>query len=141
MPKALGHTIEKSFAEFFAGIGLMRLGLEREGWSIAFANDIEDQKLQMYQAHFGDGERHFHLGDIHNLDAAAVPTVTLATASFPCNDLSLAGGREGLDGKQSSAFWGFTRILREMNQRRPPIVLLGNVTGFLTSRKTVGEGY
>jgi DNA (cytosine-5)-methyltransferase 1 len=60
--------------------------------------------------------------------------VTLATASFPCNDLSLAGSRDGLRGKQSSAFWGFVRILDEMKKRRPPIVLIENVTGFLTSR-------
>jgi DNA (cytosine-5)-methyltransferase 1 len=41
--------------------------------------------------------------------------------------------RKGLGGKQSSAYWGFVRILDEMGSRRPPIVLLENVTGFLTS--------
>jgi DNA (cytosine-5)-methyltransferase 1 len=60
--------------------------------------------------------------------------VTLATASFPCNDLSLAGARRGLmDGAQSSAFWGFTRILSELGARRPPLILLENVVGFLSS--------
>ena len=44
----------------------------------------------MYQGHFSDQEAHFHLGDVHNLSADAIPTVALATASFPCNDLSLA---------------------------------------------------
>ena len=85
MPKASSSTGERVFAEFFAGIGLMRLGLGNQGWSIAFANDIDDEKLQIYQAHFGDTGNHFHLGDIHSLDADDVPTVTLATASFPCN--------------------------------------------------------
>jgi DNA (cytosine-5)-methyltransferase 1 len=51
--------------------------------------------------------------------------------------MSLAGAREGLNGEQSSAFWGFTRILREMKTRRPPIILLENVTGFLTSNDGV----
>jgi DNA (cytosine-5)-methyltransferase 1 len=87
----------------------------------------------MYDAHFGDADEHFKLGDIHDLSARDVPTVTLATASFPCNDLSLAGSRNGLRGEQSSAFWGFVRILDEMKKRRPPIVLIENVTGFLTS--------
>jgi DNA (cytosine-5)-methyltransferase 1 len=57
----------------------------------------------------------------------------LATASFPCNDLSLAGGRKGLAGSQSSAFWGFVDVLRKLGERRPPLVLLENVVGFLTS--------
>ncbi len=125
---------DKTFAEFFAGIGLMRMGLERQGWTLAFANDIDPLKLQMYQGHFGDVNGHFNLGDVHELSADMVPTVTLATASFPCNDLSLAGARAGLGGKQSSAFWGFIRILTEMGHRRPPLVLIENVPGFLTSR-------
>lgn len=44
---------EKSFAEFFAGIGLMRMGLERAGWRVAFANDIDEDKHRMYRDHFG----------------------------------------------------------------------------------------
>lgn len=47
--KSINHIANKSFAEFFAGIGLMRMGLERQGWSIAFANDIDPQKKQMYE--------------------------------------------------------------------------------------------
>jgi DNA (cytosine-5)-methyltransferase 1 len=132
------HTVaslapQKTVAEFFAGIGLMRLGLERKGWSVAFANDIDRQKYDMYRAHFGETDQHILLGDVHNIPVECVPTVTLATASFPCNDLSLAGARRGLAGKESSAFWGFARILDEMGQRRPPLVLLENVPGFLTS--------
>jgi site-specific DNA-cytosine methylase len=40
---------EKTFTEFFAGIGLMRIGLERAGWRITFANDIDEDKWQMYE--------------------------------------------------------------------------------------------
>ena len=122
-----------TFAEFFAGIGLMRLGLEQEGWTAVFANDIVEDKYEMYRAQFGNGDAHFVLGDIHDLDSTQIPKVAMATASFPCNDLSLAGMRKGLGGKQSSAYWGFVRILDEMGNRRPPIVLLENVAGFLTS--------
>lgn len=123
----------KTFAEFFAGIGLLRLGLEEEGWTAAFANDIDRDKYAMYSAHFADANGHFLLDDIHNIDPNHIPTVAMATASFPCNDLSLAGMRRGLGGKQSSAFWGFVRILDEMGSRRPPIVLVENVAGFLSS--------
>jgi DNA (cytosine-5)-methyltransferase 1 len=127
---------DKTVAEFFAGIGLMRIGLENAGWRIALANDIDHDKWQMYKDHFGDtGE--FIVEDIHKLKPSQIPTVGLATASFPCNDLSLAGARHGLDGAQSSAFWGFIDILKAMKRERrlPPLVLLENVTGFLTSHE------
>lgn len=125
---------EKSFAEFFAGIGLMRLGLERCGWSCKYANDIDEKKYEMYRTHYRSAD-HFHIDDIHRLSAGDVPRVTLATASFPCNDLSIAGSRCGLKGKQSSAYWGFTRILAEMKERKPTLVLLENVAGFLSSNE------
>ncbi len=124
---------KKTVAEFFAGIGLMRMGLEKEGWTVAFANDISADKYEMYSEHFHDSDPHFIIDDIHHLKADVVPSVALATASFPCNDLSLAGMRKGLAGKESSAYWGFVRILEEMGDRRPPLVLLENVAGFLTS--------
>ena len=111
----------------------MRLGLEAEGWEIEFANDIELDKYAMYAEHFLDAKKHFVIDDIHELPQDAIPSVALATASFPCNDLSLAGMRKGLGGKQSSAFWGFIRLIEEMGSRRPPMVMLENVAGFLTS--------
>ncbi len=132
---ALSLLPRKSFAEFFAGVGLMRMGLEQQGWSADFANDIDEQKHEMYCGQFDEDWVPFIVDDIHTLHADKVPTVTLATASFPCNDLSLAGARAGLNGGSSSSFWGFIRILRDLGERRPPMVLLENVTGFLTSHK------
>jgi DNA (cytosine-5)-methyltransferase 1 len=123
----------KTFAEYFAGIGLMRVGLEKEAWKIMLANDIDPQKEQMYRANFPDADAHFKPGDIDSLLPSEIPEVTLATASFPCNDLSLAGSREGLEGKNSSAFWGFIRTLERTKTRLPSLILLENVTGFLTS--------
>jgi len=71
----MSSEAKMTFAEFFAGIGLMRIGLERAGWRIAFANDIDQDKWQMYREHFGDtGE--FVVGDVHYLDAASIPSVT-----------------------------------------------------------------
>ena len=117
----------------------MRMGLEQAGWRVIYANDIDEKKREMYDAHFKDEIPHFHLGDIHKIDPADIPVVDLATASFPCNDLSLAGAMEGLEGSQSSAFWGFIRILKLLKERRPPFVMLENVLGFLTSNN--GEDF
>lgn len=125
---------KKLCAEFFAGIGLMRMGLERAGWTVAFANDIDEDKQKMYRDHFSDAGE-FFLGDVHSLEGKDIPDVDLATASFPCTDLSLAGGRKGLAGEHSSAFWGFIDALTKLGTRRPSIILLENVTGFLTSHE------
>ncbi|MBM4327120.1 MAG: DNA mismatch endonuclease Vsr, partial [Deltaproteobacteria bacterium] len=133
-PTPLAHLPYKTFAEFFAGIGLVRMALERQGWTVAYANDVDPKKKEMYDTHFQE-ESLFHLGDIHHIRSDEIPCVTLATASFPCNDLSVAGARRGLKGKQSSAFWGLVSAIEGMGGRRPPLILLENVTGFLTSHK------
>ncbi|HRJ72529.1 MAG TPA: DNA (cytosine-5-)-methyltransferase [Terrimicrobiaceae bacterium] len=125
--------MQQRVAEFFAGIGLMRMGLDRGGWDTVWANDLDEKKWEMYRHNFDADGCTFVLGDVHKIDGADIPEVDLATASFPCNDLSLAGARNGLAGTQSSAFWGFVDALSGMRERRPPLVLLENVPGFLTS--------
>jgi DNA (cytosine-5)-methyltransferase 1 len=122
----------RTAAEFFSGIGLVRLALERQGWDVVYANDIDADKAEMYR-HNWPGDDHLAVGDIHKVDADQLPTCELFTASFPCNDLSIAGKWEGLSGKESSAFWGLIRLLQELGERRPSIVLLENVVGFLMS--------
>ncbi len=127
--------VNKNVAEFFAGIGLMRAGLEKANWNVTLANDIDPTKKRLYLNHFTTARDHFLLEDIHKLTASMIPDVTLATASFPCTDLSLAGRREGLNGSSSSAFWGFVDILQNMGAKKPPLILLENVAGFLTSNE------
>lgn len=119
-------------AEFFAGIGLVRLALEFAGWRVDFANDIDPDKAEMYR-HNWPKDDHLIVGDIHRLNADELPTVDLFTASFPCNDLSIAGKWHGLNGKESSAFWGLIRLVRDLGSRKPSIILLENVVGFLQS--------
>ena len=120
-------------AEFFAGIGLVRLGLEAAGIAVAWANDVEPMKRSLYAENFGGAHGHFVLDDVADVRGSDVPDVDLATASFPCIDLSLAGWRRGLAGAHSGTFWHFTRVLDEMAARRPPVVLLENVVAFATS--------
>ncbi len=122
-------------AEFFAGIGLVRLALENADWQVVFANDIDVDKAEMYRANFVDCDSHLKVGDIHDLSAEELPDCELFTASFPCNDLSIAGKWEGLAGKESSAFWGLIRLVRDLGERAPRIILLENVLGFLMSRR------
>ena len=119
----------------------MRLGLERAGVEVVWANDIDAAKQEMYEANFGSDD--FELGDIRDVDPEQIPDVDIATASFPCTDLSLAGNRKGLGAQaapkgaywESSMFWEFLRVIEHLGERRPPTLLLENVLGFATSNQ------
>ena len=118
-------------AEFFAGMGLMRAGLESIGIETVFANDIDETKARLYRDNWGGD--HLVVKDIRAVSGQDIPDIDLATASFPCTDLSLAGYRKGLQGDESSLVLDFLRILEEMGHRAPSTVLIENVPGFLTS--------
>ena len=123
-------------AEYFAGIGLFRMGLEATGWQVVYANDWSQERAQIYKGFFGDS---YEVKDIFSVDAEDIPRVTLATCSFPCIDLSLAGKLKGLNGIHSGAFWGFHEILKQQGLEAPPMVLLENVRGWLYSNQ--GEDF
>lgn len=130
-------------AEFFAGMGLMRAGLEPLGIKTVFANDIDGTKATLYRDNWGgDG---LHVGDIRGLSGADIPDIDLATASFPCTDLSLAGWRKGLQGDESGLVIDFLRIIGDMGDRAPRTLMIENVPGFLSAnggedwRTVVGE--
>ncbi|MBL9164794.1 MAG: DNA cytosine methyltransferase [Planctomycetaceae bacterium] len=126
---------EKTFCEFFAGIGLVDEALRRSGWHCRYANDIDAKKRQMYEGHYGPSP-HYHEGDVWQVDQvlARIPgRPFLATASFPCTDMSLAGKRRGLAGEQSGSLFGFLQVIEQLGDRRPRTLLLENVPGFLTS--------
>ena len=128
---------QKVFAEFFAGIGLVQMGLEPGGWECGYANDIELKKFQMYSDMFGESSE-YHVEDIWKTKAVVdrwPRSVFLATASFPCVDLSLAGHWKGFRGEFSSTYFGFIEVLKSLGDDRPKLVMLENVVGFLSANK------
>jgi DNA (cytosine-5)-methyltransferase 1 len=121
-----------TFLEFFAGGGMARQGLAGQ-FDAVFSNDFDPMKCATYRRNFV-GEP-ISEGDIWNLDASAIPKASLAWASFPCQDLSLAGARRGLNAPRSGAFWGFWNIIEALDayERAPRTLVLENVTGLLSS--------
>ncbi|OJY97862.1 MAG: DNA (cytosine-5-)-methyltransferase [Lysobacterales bacterium 63-13] len=122
------------FYEFFAGGGMARAGLGAE-WECVFANDFDHKKGLTYQANWGtNGE--LRVGDVKQLTAADLPgTADLVWGSFPCQDLSLAGGGAGLRGERSGTYYPFWDIIRGLiaDNRAPKLIALENVCGTLTS--------
>ena len=123
-----------SALDFFAGSGLVRLGLEPDFHTI-WANDICPKKAAVYNAN--EPLRPLHLSSIADVEGARLPAADLAWASFPCQDLSLAGNLIGIrKGTRSGLFWEWIRVLDELcsTGQKPAILVAENVVGFLISR-------
>lgn len=121
--------------EFFAGSGLVAYGLKGL-FAPVWANDISEQKAAVYEANFGSD--YFDLDDIKNVRGEDLPFANLSWASFPCQDLSLAGSLGGIHASRSGLVWEWLRVLDEMEEP-PKIVLLENVVGLLSTNN--GDNY
>lgn len=125
-------SIRPTAYEFFAGGGLAGLGLA--GFDTVFANDLDAMKARAFRANHADTP--FLQGDVWALRADDLPgRPDLAWASSPCQDVSLAGARGGLEAGRSGAFWGFWRLMQDLSAegRAPRVIVLENVIGLLTS--------
>jgi DNA (cytosine-5)-methyltransferase 1 len=127
-----------TFYEFFAGGGMARAGLG-EGWECHFANDIDELKAATYISNWGCD--HFDDRDVRKISVDGLKGgVDLAWASFPCQDLSLAGNGLGIgrahDGSEtrSGALWPFLMLMEKLRRtrRHPTLLVLENVVGLLT---------
>jgi DNA (cytosine-5)-methyltransferase 1 len=121
--------------EFFAGSGLVAYGLKGLFCPV-WANDISEKKAAVYRENFKS--EHFILGDIKQINGADLPYANISWASFPCQDLSLAGSLGGIDAARSGLVWEWLRVLGEMPQR-PAILVIENVAGLLSTNQ--GRNY
>ena len=133
--------MKRTFLEFFAGGGMAREGLG-DGWTCLFANDFDPAKGQAYAARWGEGGQwpaELRLGDVGALTVDDLPDAQadLAWASFPCQDLSLAGAQAGLGGDRSGSFLPFWLLIQKMRAlgRAPRAIVLENVCGLLNSNE------
>lgn len=113
---------------------MARLGLG-DSWNCVFANDICEKKAAAYRGFFGQSPELLirDVGLITSDDLPGAPV--LVWASFPCQDLSLAGSGAGLAGNRSGTFALFWKLTQNLlaEGRGPRIIVLENVIGTLTS--------
>ena len=124
----------RSFYEFFAGGGMARAGLG-DGWSCLFANDFDAKKGETYRLNYPESDV-LRVDDVRKIKARELPGhADLVWGSFPCQDLSLAGGGAGLKGERSGTFYPFWDIVKDLiaEGRGPKVIALENVLGTLTS--------
>lgn len=131
-PESSKKDARPPFLEFFAGSGLVSHALNPY-FSEAWANDICPKKAAVFRANHEGAP--FALCSISDVNGERLPPGVLSWASFPCQDLSLAGNGEGILAKRSGLVWEWLRVMDEM-PRRPPLLAAENVVGLVSA----GEG-
>jgi DNA (cytosine-5)-methyltransferase 1 len=126
-----------SAIEYFAGIGLARLGMSEAGIDVVWSNDISQRKADIFSALHSESRvpHEYLVRDLRDVEANEIPgPIDLAWASFPCTDLSVAGSRGGIHSGASSAFWAFVRSIAHLGRRRPNLLCIENVSGMKSNR-------
>jgi len=111
----------------FSGIGGFDLAFERAGVRAAWQVEIDKPCQKVLARHFPESARH---ADVAAAGRETLGSIDVVCGGFPCQDLSVAGGRKGLAGKRSGLWREFHRILAEL---RPGWVVIENVPGLLSS--------
>lgn len=137
----------------FDGIGGFPLAAEKNGICPVWASEVERFPVEVTKYHFPQMR---HMGDITKLKGENLPVVDIIAGGSPCQDLSVAGRREGLDGERSGLFLEQVRLVREMRRQeerrmgsgrradqlvRPRYMVWENVPGAFSSGEPKGADF
>lgn len=118
-----------NYVDLFSGIGGFTLGIQQAGVSFNkhYFSEIDKYASKIYKQHFPTA---IELGDIRQVDCSTIGEINLITFGFPCQDLSIAGKRAGLEGNRSGLFFEAMRFVREL---KPDCFIFENVAGLFSS--------
>lgn len=129
-----------TLGSLFDGSGGFPLGGILAGIEPVWASEIEPFPIRVTEKRLPQMK---HYGDVSKLDGAELPPVDIITFGSPCQDMSIAGKRNGLDGERSGLFHQAVRIIKEMrcatNDRYPRYCVWENVPGAFSSNN--GEDF
>jgi len=121
------------FIDMFCGMGTIRMGFEQAGHKCVYSIEWDKHKRRIYEVIFGNEPEG---RDITSVRADDLPRADCWTFGAPCQDFSIAGLRDGLDGDRSSLVREVFRLVRETpEEHRPEWLLYENVKGMLSSNK------
>ena len=125
-----------TLGSLFDGSGGFPLGGLLAGITPVWSSEIEPFPVRVTTKRFPHMK---HYGDISVLNGAELPPVDIITFGSPCQDMSVAGKRSGLDGSRSSLFYEAIRIIKEMrgatDGKYPRYIVWENVPGAFSSNK------
>ena len=131
--------VNLTLGSLFDGSGGFPLGGLISGITPVWASEIEPFPIRVTTKRLPFIK---HYGDISTMDGSKIDPVDIITFGSPCQDLSIAGKRDGLDGKRSSLFYEAIRIVKEMrctDGKKPRYIVWENVPGAFSSNK--GEDF
>lgn len=132
--------VNLTLGSLFDGSGGFPLGGLISGITPVWASEIEPFPIRVTTKRLPFIK---HYGDISYMDGSKIEPVDIITFGSPCQDLSIAGKRDGLDGKRSSLFYEAIRIIKEMrcatDGKKPRYIVWENVPGAFSSNK--GEDF
>ena len=124
------------YGSLFSGVGGFDMGFDNAGYDCRWQVEWDKHCQQTLAYHWPDVPRH---GDVQDVRGDQLEPVDVIIYGSPCQDLSVAGKRAGIDGAKSSMFFESVRIFKEMRDATggifPRVVVWENVPGALTSNK------
>jgi DNA (cytosine-5)-methyltransferase 1 len=126
--------MKPTFGSLFAGVGGFDMGMEQAGWECKFQVEWDKHCQHILNKHWPDIPK---WGDVSTVSGTEIPPVDCIIFGSPCQDLSVAGKRAGLQGERSGLFYEAVRIIKEMrhvtNGTFPRWAIWENVAGALSS--------
>ena len=129
LKRLFGRIKNRYVASLFAGIGGIDLGFKNAGFSIKWANEIDEKACKTYKANFS---HKIICDDIKNLNPKNLEKVDVLTAGFPCQAFSIAGNRKGFEDSRGSIFFDLMKIVEEI---KPRVLFLENVKNLKSHNK------
>lgn len=131
---------ELTLGSLFDGSGGFPLGAKLLGIKPIWASEIEPFPIRVTTKRMLEVK---HLGDVSDIKGYEIEPVDIITFGSPCQDMSIAGKRAGLNGSRSNLFYEAIRIIKEMRERtngtKPRYIIWENVPGAFSSNK--GEDF
>jgi DNA (cytosine-5)-methyltransferase 1 len=130
-----------TYGSLFSGVGGFDMGFDQEGYECVFQVEWDKHCQKILAKHWPEVPK---WSDVQDVNGAEIPPCDVLTFGSPCQDLSVAGKRAGLDGTKSSMFYEATRIIKEMRNATksiyPRVVVWENVPGALSSNNGADFG-
>jgi DNA-cytosine methyltransferase len=130
-----------TYGSLFSGVGGFDMGFDQEAYECVFQVEWDKHCQNILAKHWPEVPK---WSDVQDVNGAEIPPCDVLTFGSPCQDLSVAGKRAGLDGTKSSMFYEATRIIKEMRNATesiyPRVVIWENVPGALSSNNGADFG-
>lgn len=105
---------EITHGALFSGSGGFELAARMCGIKSLWASEIEPFPIKVTKSRFPEMQ---HIGDIGMVNGAELPPVDIVSGGSPCQDMSIAGRRQGLKGERSVLFMDYIRVVKEMRKK------------------------